>query len=174
MTIGEWAARLRYRYVPDHVVGEVLGRSWTDNVIPVALLIALTLYLAAAIPNFVSVGNISDTARQIGEYLKGAMSRTLSARIGYFFARSAFRQLREVMDPRKANGGVFLGLNGIVIKSHGSTDAEGFAAAIERSFCFSDAGCLSARARPLSNPQCSRTLRQETVLSQPQVAHYPS
>ena len=71
------------------------------------------------------------TARQIGEYLRGAMSRSLSARIGYLFARSAFRQLRERMDPRLANGGVFLGLNGIVIKSHGGTDAEGFAAAIE-------------------------------------------
>ena len=35
------------------------------------------------------------------------------------------------MDPRRANGGVFLGLNGIVIKSHGGADAEGFAAAIE-------------------------------------------
>ena len=71
------------------------------------------------------------TARQIGEYLKGAMSRSLSARIGYLFARSAFRQLRQRMDPRRANGGVFLGLNGIVIKSHGGADAEGFAAAIE-------------------------------------------
>jgi phosphate acyltransferase len=71
------------------------------------------------------------TARQIGEYLKGAMSRSLSARIGYLFARSAFRQFRQRMDPRRANGGVFLGLNGIVIKSHGGTDAEGFAAAIE-------------------------------------------
>jgi glycerol-3-phosphate acyltransferase PlsX len=71
------------------------------------------------------------TARQIGEYLKRALSRTWRARIGYLFARSAFRQLRERMDPRKANGGVFLGLNGIVIKSHGGTDAEGFAAAIE-------------------------------------------
>ena len=71
------------------------------------------------------------TARQIGEYLRGAMSRSLSARIGYLFAQSAFRQLRERMDPRRANGGVFLGLNGIVIKSHGGTDAEGFAAAIE-------------------------------------------
>jgi len=70
------------------------------------------------------------TARQMAEYLKGAMTRTLSARIGYLFARSAFRELRERMDTRKANGGVFLGLNGIVIKSHGSTDAEGFAAAI--------------------------------------------
>jgi phosphate acyltransferase len=71
------------------------------------------------------------TARQIGQYLRGAMNRSLSARIGYFFARSAFRQLRERMDPRHANGGVFLGLNGIVIKSHGGADAEGFAAAIE-------------------------------------------
>ncbi len=71
------------------------------------------------------------TARQIGEYLKTAMSRSLGARIGYLFARSAFRQLREHMDPRRANGGIFLGLNGIVIKSHGGTDAEGFAAAIE-------------------------------------------
>ena len=71
------------------------------------------------------------TARQIGQYLRGAMSRSLSARIGYFFARSAFRQFRERMDPRRANGGVFLGLNGIVIKSHGGADAEGFAAAIE-------------------------------------------
>jgi len=71
------------------------------------------------------------TARQIGEYLKGAMSRSLSARMGYFFARSAFRELKQRMDPRRSNGGVFLGLNGIVIKSHGGTDAEGFAAAIE-------------------------------------------
>src|SRR5580658_9798599 len=68
MTIGEWAARLRYRYVPDHLVGEVLGRRWMDNLIPVALLIALTIYLTATIPNFLSVGNLSDTSRQIGEF----------------------------------------------------------------------------------------------------------
>ncbi len=39
--------------------------------------------------------------------------------------------LREKMDPRKFNGGVFLGLNGIVIKSHGGIDAEGFASAVD-------------------------------------------
>jgi glycerol-3-phosphate acyltransferase PlsX len=59
------------------------------------------------------------------------MSRTLRARIGYLLARPAFQTLRDKMDPRKANGGVFLGLNGIVIKSHGGTDAEGFAAAVD-------------------------------------------
>ena len=71
------------------------------------------------------------TARQLGEYLRAAMSRTLMARIGYFFAQNAFARLREKMDVRKSNGGVFLGLNGIVVKSHGGTDDEGFAAAIE-------------------------------------------
>src|SRR5690606_28031156 len=71
------------------------------------------------------------TARQIAEYLRGAMSRTLMARIGYLFARGAFQSLREKLDVRRANGGVFLGLNGVVVKSHGGTDHEGFAAAVE-------------------------------------------
>ncbi|MEX0346824.1 MAG: phosphate acyltransferase PlsX [Rhizobiaceae bacterium] len=71
------------------------------------------------------------TARQISEYLRSAMSRTMMAKLGYFFAQNAFRRLREKMDVRKANGGVFLGMNGIVVKSHGGTDDEGFAAAIE-------------------------------------------
>jgi glycerol-3-phosphate acyltransferase PlsX len=71
------------------------------------------------------------TARQIGQYLRSAMSRTLAAKIGYLLARQAFRTLADKMDPRKVNGGVFLGLNGVVIKSHGGTDAEGFAAAVD-------------------------------------------
>jgi glycerol-3-phosphate acyltransferase PlsX len=71
------------------------------------------------------------TARQLGGYLRSAMSRTWQARLGYWLAREAFRALREKMDPRRSNGGVFLGLNGIVIKSHGGADVEGFAAAID-------------------------------------------
>jgi glycerol-3-phosphate acyltransferase PlsX len=71
------------------------------------------------------------TARQIASYLRAAMSRTLMARIGYVFAKGAFDLLREKMDPGKVNGGVFLGLNGIVIKSHGGADSEGFAAAVD-------------------------------------------
>ena len=71
------------------------------------------------------------TARQIGEYLRASMSRTWTARLGYLLAKPAFDRLREKMDPRKVNGGVLLGLNGIVVKSHGGTDAEGFAAAVE-------------------------------------------
>ncbi len=74
------------------------------------------------------------TAKQIGEYLRSAMNRTFMAKLGYLLAKSAFDRLREKMDPRKVNGGVFLGLNGIVIKSHGGTDSEGFASAVEMAY----------------------------------------
>lgn len=82
------------------------------------------------------------TARQIGEYLREAMSRTLRAKLGYLLAKDAFDLLREKMDVRKINGGVFLGLNGIVVKSHGGTDDEGFAAAVELGYDMVQAGLL--------------------------------
>ena len=50
--------------------------------------------------------------------------------IGYLFSRHALRKLRARLDPRRYNGAVFLGVNGIVVKSHGSSDALGFATAI--------------------------------------------
>jgi glycerol-3-phosphate acyltransferase PlsX len=71
------------------------------------------------------------TARQLAQHLRAGMSRTIWTKLGYVFARSAFRALSDKMDPRKSNGGVFLGLNGIVIKSHGGTDADGFAYAVD-------------------------------------------
>ena len=74
------------------------------------------------------------TARQFAQYLRSAMSRTWTARLGYLLSRQAFQTLRDKMDPRKSNGGVFLGLNGVVIKSHGGADAEGFAAAIDMGY----------------------------------------
>src|SRR3954471_3232968 len=71
------------------------------------------------------------TARQIGEFLREQITQTLRSKLGYLFARPAFRAVREKMDPAKSNGGVLLGLNGIVIKSHGGASAEGFAVAID-------------------------------------------
>lgn len=74
------------------------------------------------------------TARQIGGYLRDAMSRTLMARIGYLFAKGAFQRLRAKLDVGRNNGGVFLGLNGLVVKSHGGTDSDGFSAAVELAY----------------------------------------
>ena len=72
------------------------------------------------------------TARQFADYLRERDDRTSVAPSSAICWRApAFRMLRDKMDPRKSNGGVFLGLNGVVIKSHGGTDPEGFAAAID-------------------------------------------
>jgi glycerol-3-phosphate acyltransferase PlsX len=59
------------------------------------------------------------------------MNHSWTSRLGYLLARDAFRALRDKMDPGRVNGGVFLGLDGVVIKSHGGADAESVAGAIE-------------------------------------------
>jgi glycerol-3-phosphate acyltransferase PlsX len=71
------------------------------------------------------------TAKQISTVLKAALKGSIFSMIGAFMARGAFAALRDRMDPRKHNGGVFVGLNGVVVKSHGGTDALGFATAID-------------------------------------------
>ena len=71
------------------------------------------------------------TARQIGTWTRDALSRSLLSRIGALLARGGLHTLKQKLDPRRVNGGTFLGLNGVVIKSHGGTDSTGLASAID-------------------------------------------
>ena len=70
------------------------------------------------------------TAKQFAELLRQSISARLMSKIGYLLARGAFAAIRQKMDPRRVNGAVFLGLDAIVIKSHGGTDAVGYAGAV--------------------------------------------
>ncbi|MFC7065123.1 phosphate acyltransferase PlsX [Brucella rhizosphaerae] len=79
----------------------------------------------------VSLKTAEGTARQMATLLRQAMTRTWLAKIGYIFAKGAFDRVREKMDPNKVNGGVLLGMSGVVIKSHGGATAEGFCSAVE-------------------------------------------
>jgi phosphate acyltransferase len=112
---GQWP---QFRYF-GFVEGDDIGKGTVDVVVTEGF--AGNIALKAA----------EGTARQLAQILRQELSRTLATRLGYLLARRAFRALSDKMDPRKANGGVFLGLNGIVIKSHGGTDAEGFACAVD-------------------------------------------
>jgi len=81
------------------------------------------------------VGNVAlktaeGTICQAARILADAMRQSFLSRMGYFIASGAFRRFQKKLDPRKVNGGVLLGLNGVVIKSHGGTDSEGFASAL--------------------------------------------
>lgn len=101
------------------------------------------------------------TARQIGAYLRAAMSRSLLARIGALLARGAFQALREKMDPRQMNGGLLVGLNGLVIKSHGGTDAMGFASAIDLGYDLAQSKLVQRIAQDIE--AFNTTLKLESV-----------
>jgi len=97
----------------------------------------------------IAIKTAEGTAKQMAEYLKAAMSRSFMARAGAILAQGAFRALKEKMDPRRANGGVFLGLNGIVIKSHGGTDATGFACAIDLGYDMARSGLVKSLTKDI-------------------------
>jgi glycerol-3-phosphate acyltransferase PlsX len=82
------------------------------------------------------------TARQIATYLKEAMTSSVSSKLGALLASGGFATLKDRMDPRRVNGGTFLGLSGVAIKSHGGTDAVGFASAIEVGYGMSTSGIV--------------------------------
>jgi glycerol-3-phosphate acyltransferase PlsX len=122
--VREAAELLRRLNLPDlefigFVEGDGIGKGAADVIV------------AEGFTGNIALKAAEGTARQIAEYLRSAMARTWRSRIGYLLARNALEALRDKMDPRKANGGVFLGLTGIVIKSHGGTDADGFASAVD-------------------------------------------
>jgi glycerol-3-phosphate acyltransferase PlsX len=71
------------------------------------------------------------TAKLVGQFLRRSLKRSLLGQIGAFIASGALNTLRRRLDPRAANGGIFLGLGGVVVKSHGGTDAIGFASALD-------------------------------------------
>jgi glycerol-3-phosphate acyltransferase PlsX len=67
----------------------------------------------------------------VGDLLRRVFTSGPMAKAGYVLARSGLNRLKEWLDPRRYNGAVLLGLNGVVVKSHGGTDAEGFAHAVD-------------------------------------------
>jgi len=78
----------------------------------------------------IALKTIEGTVRLYSDFLRKAFTSSIAARLGYVLARRGLRRLKARVDPRRYNGAVFLGLNGIVVKSHGGTDAFGFANAI--------------------------------------------
>jgi phosphate acyltransferase len=116
------SARLRLAVTPIRFYGFVEGDDIAAGTVDVVVTDGFT--------GNVAVKTAEGTAKLFAEFLEAAFRHSLSARIGYLFARRALHKLRIRCDPRRYNGAMLLGLNGIAVKSHGSTDAFGFANAI--------------------------------------------
>lgn len=78
----------------------------------------------------VALKTLEGSARLIQKMLEESLRQSWRGKLGYLMARPAFQQLKNRIDPRLYNGALFLGLQGIAVKSHGGTDAVGFANAI--------------------------------------------
>lgn len=79
----------------------------------------------------IALKTIEGTARFVTDLLKRAFTSSIRSKLGFLISRPATELLRHHLDPNNHNGGVFLGLNGLVIKSHGSANARGVANAIQ-------------------------------------------
>ncbi len=80
------------------------------------------------------------TANLIGDLLREAFRYSFLSRLASLLALTSLGRLKERIDPRRVNGGVFLGLNGTIVKSHGSADATGVSAAIKLAFRLAQSG----------------------------------
>lgn len=103
----------------------------------------------------VALKAIEGTARLVGDLLKQTLTSTLLAKLGALLARGALKRLQMRIDPRRVNGGVFLGLNGTVVKSHGSADATGVAAAIGLAYQLAEAGFLERLAARVASAEAA-------------------
>ncbi len=75
----------------------------------------------------IALKTIEGTARFVTDLLRRAFTSSVRSKIGFLISRPATELLRHHLDPNNHNGAVFLGLNGVVLKSHGSADAKGVA-----------------------------------------------
>lgn len=121
-SLQEASARLRNANLPGEFVGFVEGDDIAKGTVDVVVTDGFT--------GNVALKSAEGTAHLVNEYIRRTFKSSLLAGLGYLLARPALRKLRKRLDPRRYNGAIFLGLNGITVKSHGGTDALGFANAI--------------------------------------------
>ena len=121
--VREAANMLRNINLPLHFHGFVEGNDIAEGKVDVVVTDGFT--------GNISLKTAEGTAKLVGQFLRRSLTRSVLGRIGAFIASGALSALRRRLDPRAANGGIFLGLGGVVVKSHGGTDAIGFAAALD-------------------------------------------
>jgi len=106
----------------DNFYGYVEGNDITKGTVDVVVTDGFT--------GNISLKVIEGTAKMVTELLREAFSRSFISKIGYLLAKTAIKKSTQKMDPRLHNGAMLIGLNGVVVKSHGGTDSLGFSNAI--------------------------------------------
>ncbi|MCI4643390.1 MAG: phosphate acyltransferase PlsX [Hyphomonadaceae bacterium] len=103
------------------------------------------------------------TARLVAAFVREALTSSPLAKAGALMASGGLRQLRVRMDPSSVNGGVLLGLNGVSVKSHGGTDAKGFATALKLAADLARSDFKTEVAASLARVQAARQDASESA-----------
>jgi glycerol-3-phosphate acyltransferase PlsX len=88
----------------------------------------------------VALKTAEGTARFVRQVMRDAFTSSWQAKLGAIIAGPALRRIRDRLDPSSVNGGPLLGLNGLVLKSHGGADAKGFANALKVAYDLAASG----------------------------------
>src|SRR5215813_1297761 len=132
MSFKERALRLRYNFIPDHLIGEILTKRWTDNAIPFLALVLTVVGFGLAIPGFFKPQSLTDSTRQLGEFSIVVTGLTIvmlgggiDLSVGSIFALSTFAAVSAffifgwpvwvALLAALLTGAVFGSLNGVLI-----------------------------------------------------------
>jgi len=120
--VREASAILKLNKLPGHFLGFIEGHDITKGTADVIV--------TDGFSGNVALKAIEGTVKLYSHFLRQSFKASLLARIGYLLSRPALRALKYRLDPRRYNGAILMGLNGVCVKSHGGTDSFGFANAI--------------------------------------------
>ncbi len=113
---------LRDTDLPLEFYGFIEGNDITEGTVDVVV--------ADGFSGNIALKTAEGTASMYTGFLRATFRRSVFSKLGYWLAKPALIALRNRVDPRRYNGGMFLGVNGVAVKSHGGTDAMGYANAI--------------------------------------------
>ena len=133
--VKEAAQILRTASLPIEFAGFVEGDDIAEGTVDVVVTDGFTGNIA--------LKTAEGTAKMVIAFLRSALRGSVLGRLGGLIASGSLRALRRKLDPSSSNGGIFLGLNGIVVKSHGGTDALGFAGALDMAIDMAEAGIIA-------------------------------
>jgi glycerol-3-phosphate acyltransferase PlsX len=111
----------------------------------------------------VALKTAEGTAKFVGDQLRRAFMHSPLSWLVSFLAMGALSRLKRRIDPRRVNGGVFLGLSGAVVKSHGGADATGIAAAIDLAARMARTGFADRVAQRVASMESLAPRRDEST-----------
>lgn len=117
------AAMLKESELKEYFYGYVEGDDITKGTVDVVV--------TDGFSGNIALKAIEGAVKLVSNIIKEGFTSSIWAKIGYLFANFSIANATKAMDPRLHNGALLVGLNGVVVKSHGSTDATGFANAIK-------------------------------------------